>query len=105
LTDEQKGLIKSATDNIIRKMRIYDFKGYGAFISQMPYMKWFKLIKPSEKNFYCSDAVTYLLEDVAGVEVSPRDHNFTAPVDLQITGMYNQANGLCNIYTLKQKGE
>ena len=82
----------------------YDVRGYGAFISQMPGLQWLKyIVRPSDKKFYCSDAVTYVLEMGAGIDVSPRDHDFTAPVDLQLFALANPKT--CTLFTLKKRGE
>jgi hypothetical protein len=106
LTDIQRVLVRQGINQIIKKTKLYDVKGYAAFISQMPYLSWFKIIKPSKNLFYCSDAVTYCLEEKAGVEVSPKNHDFTAPVDLQITALKNQeASYDVKWFTLKDKGE
>lgn len=104
LTKEQRKECMLAANNLVKKLKIYDVKGYGAFISQMPYMNWFKyIVKPSEKLFYCSDAVTYCIQDRAGYTISPRNHNFTAPVDLQVYAISNPNR--CIIYTLKNIDE
>jgi len=104
LTDEQRKICQEAAEVMTSKVRIYDTKGYGAFISQMPLLGWVKhIIKPSETKFYCSDGVTYCIQDRAGYIVSPRDHNFTAPVDSQVYAINNPDRA--QLRTLKLRGE
>jgi hypothetical protein len=104
LTDEQRRTCMTAAENITKKISVYDAKGYGAFISQMPFCSWFKwIVRPSPTKFYCSDAVTYCIQERAGYQISPRDHDWTAPVDIQLWAMENPDKA--TIRTLKNKGE
>jgi hypothetical protein len=111
MTEKQLGMAAQTIEAIGMKEGKYDVKGYGAFVSQMPGFQWVKyLVKPSKKDFYCSDAVTYVLEEGAGIDVSPRDHNYTAPVDLLLyamdhTGDKRHSGSYCTLYTLKQRNE
>jgi len=92
--------IQRRIKNIAIKEKYYDWKGFGSFASQMPYIGWmFPWVRPSKDTFYCSDIVAYMWE-MEGIEVSPRGHNFTAPVDLQLYGIEHYP-----CYTLKIKGE
>ena len=91
--------------NAIRELSsaedFYDVTGYGFFISQMPGLRWVgKLVKPSKKKFYCSDAVVYCVQKRGGIKVSPRGHNHTAPVDILLYALKHH-----RLYSLKSKGE
>lgn len=104
MTDKQIGQACVTIEAIGMKEGKYDVRGYGAFISQMPGFQWMKyVVKPSKKDWYCSDAVTYVLQEGAGVQVSPKDNNYTAPVDLLLHAMDHPEK--CRIYTLKLRGE
>jgi hypothetical protein len=78
--------VKDSIRLLAEEESVYDWKGYFAFISQMPYCGWLKIIKPSKKTYFCSDSAASCW-DSNGIQVSPRDHNLTAPVDLQLFGM------------------
>jgi hypothetical protein len=81
----------------------YDVGGYGAFLSEMPCLSWVKkFIKPSEKYMFCSDGVSYCIQEKAGYKMSPYDHNFTAPVDMLL---YALKTGCGRLFTLKKRGE
>ena len=96
MLDNIQGLIKA----LATKEKYYDWKGFFSFAHQMPYVGWmFGWMKPSSSTFYCSDVVAYVWE-TNGIRVSPRGHNFTAPLDLQLYGMEHYP-----CYTLKIKGE
>lgn len=99
----QSHLVKAAMTEAVREERKYDGKGFGFFLSQMPYCGWLENIlpKPSEKDFFCSDAVTYFMQSRGGITISPRDHNKTAPVDIQLYGIENTSE--CTKYTLKER--
>jgi hypothetical protein len=104
LTESQRNICQESARSLIKKLKLYDVKGYGAFISQMPGFGWFKYImKPSESKFYCSDAVAYCIQDRAGYQVSQKDHNFTAPIDMQLFALERPSNA--TLYTLKQRNE
>ena len=99
-TDERRKAIRNTILEIAEKEGMYDAKGYGAFIAQLPFMGWVKkIIRPSNKTWFCSDAVTYAVEH-NGIKVSEMDNNNTAPVDLLIYGLENY-----DLYTLKTRGE
>ena len=85
--------------NLGVKEGFYDWKGFLAQGSQVPFLEWMKIIKPAKGKFFCSDAVAYVW-DKAGVRVSPRKNNYTSPVDLQIYGMQHH-----NVLTLKGRYE
>jgi hypothetical protein len=81
---------------------LYDVGGYGAFISQMPLLNWVKyIIRPSKKKFFCSDAASFVWEDTT-LRVSPRGHDYTAPVDLLLYAMKHPE--LLQLRTLKIRG-
>lgn len=102
MTANQRLLCIEGVKELVSKTRIYDIKGYGAFISQMPFCGWFKfLVKPAENLFYCSDAVAYCIEEKAKFEISPYDHDFTAPVDIQLYALKHPE--IATIRTLKQR--
>ncbi len=92
---EMQVLIKE----LASKEKMYDWKGYLSFASQLPWLNWLKIVKPSKDTFYCSDVVAYVCEK-NGVTVSPRGHNFSAPVDLLLYGMQHH-----RLYTVKMGGE
>jgi len=96
MLDNIQGLIKA----LAVKEKYYDWKGFFSFANQMPYVGWmFGWMKPSKSTFYCSDVVAYVWEN-EGIRVSPRGHNFTAPLDLQLYGMEHH-----QCFTLKLSGE
>ena len=100
-TNNDRNKIQQLIWEVASKEGFYDWKGFGAFASQMPYVGWaFKWIKPSKKDFFCSDASSYVVQKPTNIRVSPRGHDFTAPVDLQIYGMKHHM-----MYTLKKGGE
>ena len=97
---EQRGIALDKAKEIGMREGFYDLRGYGAFASQMPFMSWVSVfIKPSKKGFFCSDAVVYCLQTVAGVQVSAWGNNESAPVDLLLFAyVYGRSCG--KIYTL-----
>jgi len=101
-TPDQRAMVQDLLVDIANKELRYDWRGFAAFGSQMPYMSWMKIIKPSDKFFFCSDVVAYIWF-TAGVIISFRSHNFTAPVDIQLFPIIH--NELGKIYTFKKRGE
>jgi hypothetical protein len=100
-TFEQRQAIAKKILEIASKEGFYDWRGFGSFASQMPYVGWmFKWIKPSNKDFFCSDGSTYCVQTTTDIRVSPRKANATAPVDNQIYGMRHH-----DMRTLKKEGE
>lgn len=95
-TAAQRCAIQSKIEQVVSEEGFYDWRGYFSFISQLPLLDWVKIIKPSKKTFYCSDAATFVVQESTNIKVSPRGHNYTAPVDLQRYGMYHH-----KLYTLK----
>ena len=102
-TVEQTLNALSAATEILRQEKTYDAKGFIFFAHQMPYCDWLKyiLLKPSEGHYFCSDAVTYVMQERGGITVSPRGHNETAPVDNQIYGIEHPE--VCDKFTLKER--
>lgn len=98
-TPEQRVHILSEINILAEKENIYDWKGFIYFSSQMPFLNWLKIIKPSKSTFFCSDAAVYIVQKQVGIQVSPRDHNTSAPVDLLLYGMRYHT-----MYTLKNRG-
>jgi hypothetical protein len=99
----QKIKIKEEIKLIASEEGYYDVAGYSSFASQVMPLRWVKaVVKPSEKRFFCSDAVTHVLHNV-GIKVSEYDNDFTAPADLILYSLKNQKK--CNIFTLKKRGE
>lgn len=96
----QRRAIQAKIKEIGTKEGFYDWKGYFAFISQMPCLGWLKVIKPSKKTFFCSDASTYAVHSSTNIRVSPRSANKTAPVDNQLYGLDHH-----KLYTVKKRGE
>jgi hypothetical protein len=99
-SDYEREKIKDTIKNVASKEGFYDWRGYFSFISQMPFLKWAGFIKPSKKDFYCSDASAFCVHKATDIQVSPRNHNITAPVDLQLYALKHH-----KLYTLKQTGE
>lgn len=98
-TVAQRLLVKSKIKKLATQKGLYDCRGFLYFLKQMPYCGWLPMPKPSNKLYYCSDAVAEVWEET-GVQVSPRDNNFTAPVDLQCFGLEH-----FDCFTLKKAGE
>ena len=99
-TRVQRRKIQKKIKDIAFKEGLYDWKGYFAFASQMPFLGWLKIIKPSKKTFFCSDAVVHAVQKSTNIRVSPRGSNYTAPVDIQLYGLQYH-----KLYTLKKQGE
>ena len=97
---EQRQKIVDTIRTVGTKEGLYDVGGYGAFISQMPFLGWMKyIIRPSKTKFFCSDAVVYCCE-AGEVTISRQTNNYTAPVDIQLYALeYHK------LFTLKQRGE
>lgn len=95
--------VMKAMTQIVREEHKYDAKGCGFFLSQMPGCGWMKYIlpKPSETDYFCSDAVTYCMQERGGIQVSKYDHNRTAPIDNQLYGMNHPDD--CSKFTLKER--
>ncbi len=99
-TKQQRRSIAQVILKIASKEGFYDWKGFGSFASQMPYVGWmFKWVKPSKKDFFCSDGSVYAVQKATDIQVSPRGHNITAPVDIQLYGMQHH-----KIFTFKKPG-
>jgi len=100
-TKNERKIIADTILDIASKEGFYDWKGFGSFAAQMPYLGWaFKWVKPSKKDFFCSDASVYSVHKNTNIKVSPRGHDFTAPVDIQLYAMKHH-----ELYTLKISGE
>ena len=104
LNIEQQATVQQEALMLAQKERRYDIGGYGAFLEQMPGCRWTgKIIKPSKKFMFCSDADTYLYEEKAGFQMSATEHDYTAPIDMLIYLLNHQEIG--EIRTLKRRGE
>ncbi len=101
-THDQRVTVQDLIVDIANQELFYDWRGFAAFGSQMPFMSWMKIIKPSDKFFFCSDVVAYIWYK-AGVIISPRKNNFTAPVCIQLYSILFEEQS--QIFTFQNRKE
>lgn len=82
-TAKEKKAILTFAEHTDKKNYLYDWKGYMSFV---PFIG--KLFKPSKKHPFCSDFVVDCFES-AGIKVSAKNSEKTAPWDLLIYALNN----------------
>lgn len=97
-TDEERERIVSSARVLVSEERYYDWRGFFGFARQMPFLNFLRVFKPSSKDYFCSDAVTYVIEGSTNIVVSDMGHNRTAPIDMLIYGLNNH-----KLFTLKRR--
>ncbi len=85
LDQEQIDKLRAFMHQAAKEQRIYDWKGYGSFIQDFEKVpEWAKKLigklKPSNKDYFCSDFCASSYEGVR--QVSDREPNKTSPLDL-----------------------
>ena len=102
LTPGQIAIVLDEAAKMERKRKLYDWRGFVAFASQMRGFQWLKkIVKPSEQNPFCSDGIVMFIQNAAGYKISRYSNNYTSPTDLLLyVAQYHPESG--SIYTLNK---